>query len=554
MIELGGQNQFAPARVDDAQPFPQVGDQRKFYAVDFSHSGSPYSTYATCRVVGDFCYIFVEDTQWQSGIVSQADVIKLQKAFDESTPADPGRGIYELETETLGSAPDEIDQDTRIYILVLDILDGSSGNGDFVAGYFEPINQKSGAFRDPGTGLIFYSNEVEMIYVDAHPLEVGSVMSMELMAHEFQHLIHWHHDSNEDTWVNEGCSDYAALYLCGYDMDNSWHVRAFEIEPQTSLVYWPGGMRSSLASYGAAYLWTVYLHEHYGGVSTISSLIAHPNNGINGVNSVLSAQGYSQDFEDVFSDWKIANFLDDPDFSSGNYGYSGLDIGVDIGIRHSSFPVTNSSRHLESWAADYIEFTGGDGISNLQIDFFGQNPAYTFDVRAIPMLNGRPAAVKSVQIQADAASWHISIPEFGHAVDTVILVPSWKTTAQANFGSVAYYSYSAKLGEEVSVDVAILPNAIHERYVDILAQFDRELTGMSSTSPSITVTRRGETLVRDQNMILVTSPDSEAGIKPVYIYQLYVPRGWADSEIKWDISYLGRSLSWGDMESAQIGN
>ena len=552
LIDMGEQSQLAPGR---AQQQPQVGDQRTFYAVDFSRFGNQYTTDTTCRAVGEFCYIFVEDKQWQSGAVTQTGVVKLERAFDESTPTDPFRGIYELETETLGSAPDEIDKDPRIYILVLDILDGSSGFSDFVAGYFDPLNQERGSFRDPSTGMMIYSNEVEMIYVDADPLEVGSVMSYELLAHEFQHLLHWHHDPDEDRWVNEGCADYAALLLCGYDSDNAAHVRSFERTPQTSLVYWPG-VEATLANYGATYLWTVYLHEHYGGFATISSLIAHPNNGINGINAVLSAQGYSQDFEDVFSDWKIANFLDDSNFASGKYGYSSLDVQTRTSPRHSSYPVTNSSRYLKSWASDYIKFTGGDGISSLQIDFTGRNPAHTFDVRAIPMLNGAPVSVKSVQIQADAANWSISIPEFGYAVDTVILAPSWKTTARAEFGDTAYYSYSARLGEEINLDVAILPNPVHEQYVDILAQFDRELGGAGnsegkSAAPDITITRLGETLVREESMVLITSPDSEAGVKPVYAYQLYIPRDWDGSEISWEISYLSRSLSWGDLENVQ---
>jgi len=183
---------------------PQVGDQRKFYAMDFSLSGSPYFANATCRAVGEFCYIFVEDSQWNRGIVTNTDVVKLRRAFDESTPGDPFSGIYELETKNLGPPPDEIDLDPKIYILVLDIPDDYNRLGTYVAGYFEPLNQKRGVFRDPNTGIKLYSNEVEMIYIDSHPLDAGSVMAREILAHELQHLIHWRHDPDEDIWINEG--------------------------------------------------------------------------------------------------------------------------------------------------------------------------------------------------------------------------------------------------------------------------------------------------------------------------------------------------------------
>jgi len=275
----------------------------------------------------------------------------------------------------------------------------------------------------------------------------------------------------------------------------------------------------------------VYLHEHYGGVSTISSLIAHSANGINSINAVLSARGYSQDFEDVFSDWKIANFLDDTTFASGKYGYESLDLKAECSKKHFSFPVSNTFRDIQSWAADYIEFTGGDRVSDLQIDFAARNPSYSFDVRAIVMKNDRPVAVESM-----GSDGHISIPEFGYAVDTVILVPNWKPRSEFDFGEEVFYSYSAGLGAEMTFDVAVLPNAIHERYMDVVVQLDDSI---GTDTPKITVTNLGKKLVSEQDMVPVR--------ESVYIYQLYIPYGWNGSEVKWDISYRGKSLSAGNL-------
>ena len=220
-------------------------------------------------------------------------------------------------------------------------------------------------------------------------------MAREILAHELQHLIHWRHDPDEDIWINEGCSVFVASFLCGYEVERPWLVEAFENDPQVSLVYWASGVSSPLANYGAAYLWITYLYEHYGGIPTISSLIAEPDNGIKGINDVLSARGYSQDFDDVFSDWKIANFLDDTSFASGKFGYNNLDLRIKPVNRHFSLPISNISRSARSWAADYIEFAGGDAGADLQIDFAVRNPNYNFDVRAITGKNGVPLAVES---------------------------------------------------------------------------------------------------------------------------------------------------------------
>jgi hypothetical protein len=534
----------APGGVAAADQRPLLGEQRKFYATDFARFGTPYSLNATCRAVGEFCYIFVEDEQWQRGTVTHTGVVRLRRAFDESTPGDPARGIYELETQNLGPPPDEIDQDPRIYILILDIPDNYDSLGTYVAGYFEPINQRRGVVREPNTGVKFYSNEVEMIYIDADPLEAGSVLSREILAHEFQHLIHWRHDPNEDLWVNEGCSDYAALFLCGYDADSSWHIEAFENEPRTSLVNWSSGVGSSMANYGAAYLWLLYLHEQYGGAFTISALIAHPANGLNGVNAVLAARGYSQNFGDVFSDWKVANFLDDTGFASGEYGYSSMDLRVKRSHRHSSFPISDVLRYVRSWAADYVEFTGGDGLSDLLIDFAGRNPAHDFDVKVIEMRYGVPVAVRSMQIQKGDGRGHISVPRFGHDVDTLILVPSWQPTAWADFDETVSYSYSARFGKEISFNAVVLPNAVHERYLDIVVQLDSDV---DTAVPRITVTRLGKKLVDDQEMSSISLPDSESNTESGYVHQLYIPHGWERSEIRWDVYYLGRWIAGGDL-------
>lgn len=398
---------------------PQIGEQRKFFAVDFSRVSASYQTSATCRAIGKYCYIFVEDSQWQRGAVSTTSVARLKRAFDDSTPSDNSKGIYEIITGSLGPAPDEIDMDPKIYILLLDIPDSYTG-GNYIAGYFEPINQKRGAVRDPNTGMQFISNEVELIYIDTDPLDTSGLLAQEILAHELQHLIHWRHDPNESLWINEGCSEYSALFLCGYGkVIPSWHLEAFERRPQTSLVYWPMGTTSSMANYGAVYLLIVYLHERFGGVSIISSLISEPANGINGINAVLSSKGYTERFGDVFADWKVANYLDDTSYASGRYGYKSLNVKIRPDIVHSSFPVLNQQRNIESWSADYIEITSGSNVATLQVDFSARNPRHNFDVRVIKLKDNLPVDVDYMR------NGSLSIPKFGYDVDKVIIVPNW---------------------------------------------------------------------------------------------------------------------------------
>jgi hypothetical protein len=534
---IDGSSMLAPVQ----QP-PRIGDQKKFYAVDFSRSNRAYFINATCRAVGGFCYIFVENSQWGKN-VTNTGVAKLRRAFDESTPANASKGIYEFETENLGLPPDEIDLDPKIYILILDIPDAHE-SGNFVAGYFEPINQKRGIVRDPNTGMQVQSNEVEMIYIDSSPLDVEDILAREILAHEFQHLIHWRYDSDEDIWINEGCSEYSALFLCGYQLGrHSEHVEAYENEPQTSLVSWGNNM-DTLANYGASYLWMMYLHEHYGGISTISSIITEPTHGINGINTVLISKGYSQRFSDVFSDWKVANYLDNDTYESGRYGYSNLDLVPIYSYRHDAFPISNRSHFIQSWSANYIEFTGGNGSSNLNIDF-GIKQSYDFDIRVISIKNEKPIAVESMIVEAGKGQ--ISIPSFGYNADQVVLIPNWIPRTNADIDEAVSYTYSANLGDRIGFKVKLLPNAINSRYIDLIARISGNTV---NDIPRISLTRLGKTIVDNQKMTPVANIKKDV----VYIYQIYFPIGWSGDEIKWQISYLGRSIVSGDLESVSIQN
>ncbi|MGB9596370.1 MAG: hypothetical protein ACPL7B_08825, partial [Candidatus Poribacteria bacterium] len=435
---------------------PQIGEQRRFYAVDFSKSGKPYFVDATCRSIGRFCYIFVENTQWQKGTVTNTGITRIKRAFDDSTPANDQKGIYQIQTESLGMPPDEIDLDPKIYILILDIPDTVNSNGNYIAGYFEPINQKRGVLRDPISGIQFRSNEVEMIYLDSSPLDIESLTAREILAHEFQHLIHWKYDPDEEIWVNEGCSEYASLFLCGYGTNGySDRVREFEKNPEVSLVYWKSGMSNSLASYGASYLWILYLYEHYGGVSTISSLISNPNNGIDGINSVLLSNGYSRNFGDIFSDWKVANFLDDEVFEAGRYSYRNVDINLRGKYSSDTYPISKS-RTMQSWASGYIEFSRVSGSANLIINFNANKSSYDYDVKIISMKDGHPITVENMSINAGKGSFYVS--HFGYKVDKVIMMPDWRPKSRGDFDNTINYTYSADLTDEVGIDVTVIPN------------------------------------------------------------------------------------------------
>ena len=63
-------------------------------------SESFYSVPSTCQAIGTNCYVFVEDAIWNSRVTLE-NVNAIITDFDNSTPANPNKGIYQTDVETL---------------------------------------------------------------------------------------------------------------------------------------------------------------------------------------------------------------------------------------------------------------------------------------------------------------------------------------------------------------------------------------------------------------------------------------------------------------------
>jgi hypothetical protein len=153
------------------------------------------------------------------------------------------------------------------------------------------------------------------------------------LAHEFQHNIHRDFNPNDVTFMNEGCSDYAQL-LCGYPNTIWGHVNYYLYTPDNSLTEWSDqGDINILADYGAALLWAAYLVDHYGGAAFLSHFVQAGIPGIAGVDAALAYFGYSQTFDDVYHDWRIANLIHSNLVADSRYQYSNIALGGPLAIQ-----------------------------------------------------------------------------------------------------------------------------------------------------------------------------------------------------------------------------
>jgi hypothetical protein len=330
-------DQPIPAVVNPVPPSYQVGDQETFW-IGESDTLRYFEVTATLRYVGPHSYWWIENGY----DMSDADIAASAEVF-EST-------IYPTDRAFFGSEwVPGVDNDPRLHVFI--------GNVPGVGGYFYSINEYSKLINP-------YSNEKEMLFVNVNAARPGTDQFNSTLAHEFQHMIHWHNDANEETWVNEGLAELA-ITLNGYGSDGAEQV--FVQTPDTQLTAWGDSAGESIAHYGASFLFMSYFLERFG-EATIRQVAANPANGADGFNAVLAAGGQPYRFDDVFADWVVTNYLEDPTAGQGLWGYRDLSVNsVALDALHQDYPVDQEST-VSQYAADYIAF---EGHGALTIEFTG---------------------------------------------------------------------------------------------------------------------------------------------------------------------------------------
>jgi hypothetical protein len=201
-----------------------------------------------------------------------------------------------------------IDGDEHLYIMYARNL------GYSVGGYFSAADSLPPQAHE-------YSNGHEMFYISADNVELWEDFTYSVLAHEFQHMIHWYRDRNEESWMNEGFSELAAHYS-GFDV-SGWDW-AYAENTDIPLTYWPtnGGTH-----YGQSFLFVVYFLDQYGPEAT-QLLVENPANGLKSIDQTLADQSLVNPnteepltADDVFRNWSITLVVQDENIADGLYAY-----------------------------------------------------------------------------------------------------------------------------------------------------------------------------------------------------------------------------------------
>jgi len=317
----------------------KVGDKESFWVSDQSVDGGR-EIEATLRCITPHLYMWLED-----GLeVTQEDLESSARVFEELTH--PTNHRYFGQERSPG-----IDGDVHLSVL------NASFQG--ASGYFNSADGYS-------CRIYPYSNEREMVYINVEAVRPGTSAYQSTLAHEFQHLIHWHADPNEETWVNEGASELATS-LNGFKENG--RITAFSQSPDTQLNAWGDGASSSYEHYGAAHLMVFYFYERFG-EGSLRDLISCQDKGIAGFDAILDRHGTGYTFEDLYADWVVANYLGDVSIEGGKYGYRTLskELEFSLATSHAQYPASESDT-VHQFGTDYIELLPNEG--DVAIEFEG---------------------------------------------------------------------------------------------------------------------------------------------------------------------------------------
>ena len=320
-------------------PF-SVGDRAPFWVSDLE-SNRQHQIEAELRYINEVTYLWVESGR-------DTDLPALAASADNFAQT-----IYPLVRNFFGKEPKPgIDADPRLHIL------HASGLGRGIAGYFSSADLYS-AVANP------FSNQKEMFYINLDWLNQGNGFDHyeTVLAHEFQHMVHWHNDRNEETWVNEGMSELAQE-IAGYPPDLNF-ARRYAVHPDTQLNTWSTSPDGNGRHYGGAYLFMAYFLQRFGEELT-QAVVSQPANGILGFTNALHQAGWDLTFEDLFADWLIANYANQYTAlgTQGVYGYRQLRLPpLALAESFYRYPQQPSEGAVRNFGVDYIALRGSGDLS-----------------------------------------------------------------------------------------------------------------------------------------------------------------------------------------------
>ncbi|WP_239162691.1 immune inhibitor A domain-containing protein [Paractinoplanes rishiriensis] len=330
---------------------PAVGTDRQWLGLDET-TGKFYPKTYKLRAVGKYVEVWVaHDLAFPTGDC-RADAVEITDKHVAALVTEFDEKIYPIETAAFSTPPsrdgtrasmtgDFTGDGTKTVTLIDNVRDANyykfPKSVTYVAGFFSP-----------NLSELFDRNVMTIDAYDwkhrfgAKPADEPTDdlctsrparprMYEATFAHEWQHLLEYYADPDEELWLNEGLSDFAQT-LVGYadgratvdDPGNDTHIVCFQGfgnmktkynanprecgGPQNSLNLWDEGAPTEvLADYGNVYQFLLYLRDRFG-IGTVSML--HRDGLRRGLAGVQAALPTGTSLYDVLHDYQTMTLVD----------------------------------------------------------------------------------------------------------------------------------------------------------------------------------------------------------------------------------------------------
>ena len=282
----------------------------------------------------------------------------------------------------------------------------------------------------------------------------------------------------------------------------------------------------------------LYFHDHYGGTETVAALVKNPLDGIPGITQTLKAQGINKSFSNIFSDWKVANYLttwltlgtvEDP------YRYNSIVLTIQPQFEHVSYPANSKNRRLANFSAHAIECKAATvGQSGLTLGLSTQrqlNMAQIIDVKATYLHTSGEIVVGKVPFRTVDGTATLDVPAFGTDIQRLMVIPSLQIENSSFAQQTITYDYSIFEGNLGTYTTHILPNPIHPNYWEIIAVPNEPAAVHAFT---VTLTYQNRKLLDAKPMIYLENEKTVPG-RSIYRYAFNLKPDIATEKVKWTI-------------------
>lgn len=312
-------------------------------------------------VVSDHAYFWF-DTGPGSFRPSESDLNEAATAFDD---------IYENVISFFGSEDNPgVDGDPRVHIvnaspLALCNVTVETAGSCGLAGYFSSFDLLPEVVDAESNGREMFVMNVS---------NFGSGFYLNVLAHEFRHMIEENYDSGDTDWETEG-SAVLAEDLLGFRDSAYSRADLFLSNPDQQLNSWTDGF--SLPYYGQGYLMSRYIFDRLG-PELYQQFATNPETGLDAVDAIAADNGLALTGEQLWLDWLIALAIHNRNNIPDIYNIQAEGIGTAATELITTFPASFQETVHQN-AADYYHLSGSGDVT---INFTGSALVPVLDTAA----------------------------------------------------------------------------------------------------------------------------------------------------------------------------